>query len=303
MLRNSRKGMKTTIFPQHKTKKIKAELTISFWLHQIKQIHPGQSQEFANSVLVLLSHVLEQPKSWLLAHSDEKISKEKLSTLNVLSHRLSTGEPLAYLIGHWSFFSLDFFVDKSVLIPRPETELLVEKAVNWLKRYPDAHTIADIGTGSGCIAITLASAFPDRDFFATDIDFSALKIAKKNILVHSIQNTYLVECDLMKCLARKFNLICANPPYIPTGVLKSLPVNQHEPWGALDGGENGMVTVTRFLEESTHHLEKNGAVLMEIESTKKEHVLSISKNFFPAADIRIQEDLAGNARLLMIQSH
>lgn len=295
--------MNSTSFRQHKTKKNKEGLTISDWVQQIRQMHPGKSREFANSVWVLLSHVLEKPKSWLIAHSDARISPKQLSILNNLVQHLLKGEPLAYLIGQWSFFGLDFFVDKSVLIPRPETELLVEKAINWLKRYPDAHTIADIGTGSGCIAISLASAFPDRDFIATDIVFSALKIAKKNILLHSIENTYLVQCDLINNLARKFDLICANPPYIPTKVLKVLPVSQHEPWLALDGGENGMVTVTRFLEESTHHLEKNGAVLMEIESTKTEQVLNISRNFFPAADIQIQNDLAGNARLLLIQSH
>lgn len=295
--------MNSTSFRQQKTKKNKEGLSIYDWVQQIRQTHPRESQEFANSVWVLLSHVLEKPKSWLIAHSDARISPKQSSILNNLVQRLSKGEPLPYLIGHWSFFGLDFFVDKSVLIPRPETELLVEKAIDWLKRYPDAHTIADIGTGSGCIAITLASAFPDRDFFATDIDFSALKIAKKNILFHSNQNINLVECDLMKCLLMKFNLICANPPYIPIEELKSLPVNQHEPWLALDGGENGMVTVTRFLEETTHHLKKNGAVLMEIESTKREQVLSISENFFPAADIQILDDLAGNARLLMIQSH
>ncbi len=295
--------MNSTSFQQQKTKKNKEGLSISDWVQQIRQTHPGKSQEFTNSVWVLLSHVLEKPKSWLIAHDDTRISPKQSSILNNLIQHLLKSEPLAYLIGLWSFFGLDFFVDKSVLIPRPETELLVEEAIHWLKRYPDAHTIADIGTGSGCIAITLASAFPDRDFFATDIDFSALKIAKKNILFHSNQNINLVECDLMKCLLKKFNLICANPPYIPTEELKSLPVNQHEPWLALDGGENGMVTVTRFLEESTHHLEKNGAVLMEIESTKEKQVMSISRNFFPSAEIQIQDDLAGKARLLIIQSH
>lgn len=295
--------MNSTSFRQRKTKKNKEGLSISEWVQNFRQMHPGKSKEFNNSVWVLLSYVLEKPKSWLIAHDDTRISPKQSSILNNLVQHLLKGEPLAYLIGLWSFFGLDFFVDKSVLIPRPETELLVEKAIDWLKKYSNAQTIADIGTGSGCIAITLASAFPDRDFFATDIDFSALKIAKKNILFHSNQNINLVECDLMECLSRKFNLICANPPYIPTEVLKSLPVNQYEPLLALDGGENGMVTVTRFLEESTHHLEKNGAVLMEIESTKKEEVLIIAKNIFPAADIQIQDDLAGNARLLMIQSY
>jgi release factor glutamine methyltransferase len=246
--------------------------------------------------------VLEQPKSWLLAHTEAKFSLEQICTLNDMVLRLTAGEPLAYLIGHWSFFGLDFFVDKSVLIPRPETELLVEKAIDWLSKYPNAHSILDIGTGSGCIAITLASAFPDRDFVATDIVYSTLGVARKNILLHSTYNIHLVACDLMNSLDRKFDLICANPPYIPTGLLKTLPVGNHEPWLALDGGENGIETISRFIEESSHHLERKGIVLMEIESTKKEQVLNISRNFFPTADIQIQDDLAGNARLLMIQS-
>lgn len=294
--------MNSTNFRHQKTKKIKAELSVSHWLHQVRQMHPGQSQEFTNSVWVLLSYVVEKPKSWLIAHSDVLISPAQLCTLNNLVLRLANGEPLAYLIGHWSFFGLDFHVNKSVLIPRPETELLVENAIDWLRRNPAAHTIMDIGTGSGCIAISLASIFPERVFIASDIVFSTLEVARKNSLLHSTQNICLVECDLMKSLDTKFNLICANPPYIPTETLKSLQVSQHEPWLALDGGENGIETTSRILEESIHHLEKNGALLMEIESSKKEEILSVSRLFFPTAGIQILNDLAGNARLLMIQT-
>ena len=295
--------MNSTSFQQQKTKKIKAELSISHWLHEVRQMYPGQSPEFVNSIYVLLSHVLKHPKSWLLAHSEATISPEQYSKLTDLIERLTTGEPLAYLVGHWSFFGLDFLIDKSVLVPRPETELLVEKAIDWLKLHHKAQTIADIGTGSGCIAITLASIFPAHEFFATDIVHSALKVAQKNIMLHFTQNVHLVECDLMKCLDWKFDLICANPPYIPTGVLMTLPIAKYEPWQALDGGENGMATISRFLEDATHHLKHNGALLMEIESTKREQVMSISGDLFPTAEIQIHDDLSGDARLLIIQSH
>lgn len=290
-------------FQWQKTKKINTDFSITDWLHHVRQIHFERSNEFANSLWVLLAHVLKRPKSWLLAHGEEKIPQGKISILNGMVSRLIAGEPLAYLIGYWSFFGLDFLVDKTVLIPRPETELLVEKAIIWLRMNPNARAIMDFGTGSGCIAISLATIFPDRDFFASDISFSSLEVASKNSMQHSTKNIHLVSCDLMECLNKKFNLICSNPPYIPTKILKSLRVSQYEPWLALNGGENGMNIVSRFLEESTHHLEKKGALLMEIESSNKKQVLNIARNYFPTAEIHIQEDLAGNARLLMIVTH
>jgi release factor glutamine methyltransferase len=294
--------MNSTSLQPPKTNSTNMGKSISHALKHIYKTHPSRSQEFTNSTWVLLSHVLGQPKSWLMAHDNEIIFQQQFSTLNALVQQLEAGEPLAYLIGHWSFFGRDFIVDKSTLIPRPETELLVEKAIVWLNENPNARLIADIGTGSGCIAISLAYAFTNRDVIATDISHSTLQVTRKNTIQHSTYNVHLVECDLLNCLGMKFNLICTNPPYIPTKLLKTLPVGQYEPWLALNGGESGMVTITRFLEQSTHHLAQKGAVLMEIESTKKEQVMSIARNFFPTAEIQIQDDLSGNPRLLMIQT-
>jgi release factor glutamine methyltransferase len=189
-----------------------------------------------------------------------------------------------------------------VLIPRPETELLVEKAIAWLKENPSARSMAEVGIGSGCISITLAKSFYDLNIIATDISFQALQIAKKNIDYYSLFNISLIESDLLGCLDKKFDLICANLPYIPTQDLKSLSVGRYEPLIALDGGVDGLIHIKRLLEISSKFLTQNSILLMEIESTKFREVERISRQFFSDGSIQICNDLAGKPRLLMVQS-
>lgn len=210
--------------------------------------------------------------------------------------------PLAYLIGHWSFFGLDFIVNSSVLIPRPETELLVEKARFWLNVNPNSHSMADVGIGSGCISIALSKYIPDLHIFATDISWAALQIARENIKRYSLTNIFLIQSNLLDGIQEKFDLICANLPYIPARTLETLSVNQYEPHQALNGGENGLFFINSFISAATDYLTSQSILLMEIECSQKETVLEIAKHHFPHSSIQIFEDLAHLPRLLMVQT-
>jgi release factor glutamine methyltransferase len=294
--------MNSTVFRLPGKISITKPFSVSDWLNVIKQEHPELSGEARNSIWVLLSHVLDQPKSWLMAHTEFQIESSQKTILDTLFSRLMKGIPLAYLINQWSFFGLDFYVNESVLIPRPETELLVEKAVYWLQMNLHAKTMADVGTGSGCIAIVIAKAFPQLKIVASDISISALHVSQKNIQKYTISNINLVECDLLTCIKKKFDLICSNLPYIPTQTLNSLAVSKHEPRIALDGGDNGLMHIKRLLNQATNSLQEKGALLLEIESTQEKEILKSAKDIFPAAKLAIFEDLAKKPRLLMIQS-
>src|SRR6266487_1194296 len=118
---------------------------------------------------VLLAHIVRKPRTWVLAHPELTLKTEEQNRLNASLARLESGEPFPYVLGHWEFFGLDFDITPDVLIPRPETELLVEKAIAWLQEYPGRRTVADVGTGSGAIAVSIAVNVPDINILATDI--------------------------------------------------------------------------------------------------------------------------------------
>src|SRR5512135_542537 len=200
---------------------------------------------------VLLAHIFEKPRTWLLAHTSASPDVKSAARLEKLIRRLENGEPLPYVLGHWEFFGLDFRLTPDVLIPRPETELLVESAIAWLRASPaegpEEQMIADIGTGSGCIAVSLARNVPNIHVLATDISQAAIKVARSNAKrLKVLPQIDFLTCDMLpehgKSLgaARPFNLVCANLPYIPTGKLHSLPVFKREPTVALDGGPDGL---------------------------------------------------------------
>jgi release factor glutamine methyltransferase len=211
------------------------------------------------------------------------------------------------VLGHWEFFGLRFDVTPDVLIPRPETELLVEKAVAWLQRASHRRTIADVGTGSGVIAVSMAVNLPDARVLATDISLPALKVARGNALkFHVADRVDFLQCDLLPphidplSTELHFDLICANLPYIPTGTLQNLPVFGREPTLALDGGPDGLDPIRRLLEIGPEWLAPNGMMLLEVEATRGIQALNLACDLFSEATIHLHQDLAGQHRLLQI---
>lgn len=257
---------------------------------------------------VLLAQVAEKPRTWVLANPASSLNSEQSAKLNQFIQRLEQGEPLPYVLGHWEFFGLDFDLTPQVLIPRPETELLVELAISWLNASPERHRIADIGTGSGCIAVSFATHIPDIHILATDISLPALKVARHNALKFNVANKIdFMQCDLLPepiyslSTDQHFDLVCANLPYIPTEKLNKLPIFGREPTIALDGGADGLDPFRKFFSLIPEWMASGGRILLEVESTRGLAVLSLAYDAFSSAAIHLHQDLSGHDRLLEIQ--
>ncbi len=273
------------------------------WLQKARAQLKHFSDQPALESEVLLAHRLGKSRAWVLAHNDFALSSEQTAQLNDQLIQLCAGKPLPYIVGHWEFFGLDFIVSPVVLIPRPETELLVETALAWLQQNPAARRAVDVGTGSGCIAISLCRRIPDLDVTGIDLFEDALSIAEKNVFLHQVQDRItLMRSDLLSGTNATFNLICANLPYIPTATLQSLRVSKHEPKTALDGGEDGLNYIDRLLHQAATHLAPGGLILLEIEAGQADSSRLLARACFPNAVIEVKNDLAGLPRLLCVQA-
>jgi len=259
-------------------------------------------EEHSSSLYALAKFTLKQSTSWLLSHPEYQLDPKEEDALKINLSRLLSREPLAYITGIQSFFGLDFNVSPHVLIPRPETELLVEQAIQAADLFQYPLTIADVGTGSGCISITLGKSLPSARFIATDISFNALQVAKENIKRHQVENRiHLVQANLLAGIQTKFHIICANLPYIPTEKLSDLTVLNNEPSLALDGGEDGLSFIKLLFQGIQVKLHAGGVIIIEIEHTQKLRILKICKQFLPSASCTILNDLAGFPRTVVIK--
>jgi len=250
---------------------------------------------------VLLGHVLGRTRTWVLAHPEAYLSSDQEHALREAIARLEAGQPLPYVLGHREFYGLDFIVTPDTLIPRPETELLVEQALSWSQTRTKRLRVADIGTGSGCIAISLALDASNIHVLGCDISLTALRVAKANAHKHRVSGKIdFVQCDLLPPVKVQFDLICANLPYIPTEILHSLKVYQREPEMALDGGEDGLGQTRRLFNESVTVLAPGGLLLLEIEASSGVAVHSLAHEAFTKADVQVLPDLAGRDRLVSV---
>ncbi len=262
---------------------------------------------------VLIAHILQKPRSWVVARPETLLSDDQQQALEEAVRRLEQGEPLPYVIGHWEFYGLDFWVTPDVLIPRPETELLVEQAVQWLQSRPRTGLLsllraADVGTGSGCIAVALAKQIPNLRVLATDLSLAALKVARQNAIRHGVEHRIdFVQCDLLPPhpdplpTGSHFDVICANLPYIPTHRLRSLPTFGREPTLALNGGEDGLEIIRHLLHLAPQWLAPNGLLLIEIDAEQGLTALSLAYDSFEHATIQLRRDLSGRDRLLVVR--
>jgi len=237
----------------------------------------------------------------VMAYPEAVLSEEQEKNFETRLRRLAVGEPLPYVLGHQDFFGLEFLVNSAVLIPRPETELLAEKALSWLQDHPDKRRALDVGTGSGIIAISLLRYTPDLRIVATDICWESLMVARKNIQQHLPKGSLqLLQCDLLDGICEKFDLICANLPYIPGETLKKLRVYDWEPEIALNGGVDGLDFIRMLLAAAPGKIASGGLILLEIEATQGTRAFRLAEAVFPHAEIRILPDLSGHDRVVQI---
>jgi len=283
----------------------------------------------------LLAHVLGVSRAQLLSRPEHTLPPHLLADYETLIARAAAGEPLAYLTGHREFCGLDFLIDARVLVPRPETELLVELALKFTAELaedangigrgvqlpapglqaqvnaPTEMNILDVGTGSGCLAVTLAVRLPSARLTALDVSADALALARLNAQRHNVSDRIdFIQSDLLSnshLLPSIFHLLVANLPYIPTTELQRLPVSRHEPALALDGGPDGLDLIRRLLADAPHIIAKHprgmaphGRLLFEINAEKSAEACDLARAAFPAAHVEIHKDLAGLDRVIAI---
>jgi release factor glutamine methyltransferase len=278
------------------------KIDLTGWLEEARRKLSTAADQPSIEALVLLGSLLGKSRAWIYAHSETRLSAIELNQLSNWIDRRIAGEPLPYILGKWEFYGLEFLVSADVLIPRPETELIVDLSREWLKNHATATRVVDIGTGSGCIAVALAHWHSNASLFATDISAKALHVAQQNIRKHALQTRiHLVQADLLAPLRGPFDLILANLPYIPTSALPDLAVSAFEPILALDGGPDGLALIERLLSQAAPRLSAQGRILLEIEMDQGETAAQIAVKFFPEARILVQPDLAGLPRILMIE--
>ena len=274
---------------------------------------------------ILLTHALGVTRAQLHAHAHSQLSCTELASYRQLIERRARREPVAYMLGHKEFYGLDLLVDHRVLIPRPETELLVEKAIEISERQlgslssshsPNSHLrpmIADIGTGSGAIAISLAvhlsqalQPCPGQTIvFATDASPKALEVAACNCRRHGVEDRVrLLQGHLLEPLPEPVDLILANLPYVSQAELAHLPpeISQYEPREALDGGSDGLKHIRRLLSQAGRYLKSGGIMLLEIGATQGEAVAELGERYFPAASVEIAQDYAGLDRVVVVET-
>lgn len=276
--------------------------TIASWLEEARKKLASITETASLDAQVLLSSTIHKDRSWVIAHPEFELKNPILEQLNGTLVQLQHSTPLPYITGRAHFFGLEFHVTPDVLIPRPETEMLVEEAISWCKKTYYQGSILDVGTGSGCIAITLAKHLPKNMLMATDRSMSALRIAFHNSQLHHVgKRIHFIQTDLISAISTKVGLICANLPYIPTSKLARLVVAQNEPRSALDGGQDGFDLISRLLLESTLKVSKQVCLLIEIESSQGSLAINVGSKYYPDASVTIKKDLAGLDRLLVIE--
>lgn len=257
---------------------------------------------------LLLMHVLQRDRTWLYAHPEFELNVEDAAAYAQLIERRSKGVPTQYLTGRQEFWGLEFEVGPGVLIPRPETEHVIEVALERLgARRTEKLRIADVGTGSGCIAISLAHELPRAEIVAADISAAALDYAQRNAARHSVSNRIqFLKTDLLAAAIEApssaqncFDLIVSNPPYVGRNDAASLPreVREHEPAEALFAGDDGLEIYPALIDEAARKLVPNGILVLELGYNGAQYAGSLlSAPHW--SDLRVTRDLAGIERVI-----
>lgn len=266
--------------------------------------------EAALDAELLARHVLGCDRARLLASWQEPPPASFGAPYERAIGRRAQREPVAYIVGVREFWNLELDVTPDVLVPRPETELIVEEALEYVRararsrQGPDPIRIADVGTGSGCLAIALAVEVPGAHVTAIDTSVAALEITRRNARRHGVERRVAtVACDLLRGVSPGFDLIVSNPPYIRRADLQTLPpeVSRYEPVAALDGGVDGLETIRRLLDQATTHLAPEGRLIFELGADQAVDVSRAIASHPELTIERIRQDLQGIPRTAVVR--
>ena len=250
---------------------------------------------------LLLAHTLNVERIALYLDHHKPMSAPELAKMRSLVKRRAKGEPIHYILGHREFWSMTLTVKPGVLIPRPDTEILVEVVLKTLADPEGCYKIADVGCGSGAIGLAIGSERKQSTVLCTDLSPDALQVAKENTIKCGLDNVEFQQSDLLSQVEGHFDLIVSNPPYIRTEEIQHLmsDVRDFEPLMALDGGQDGLTFYRRLIRESSSHLRKGGILALEIGYDQKEAVKSLLDQSKELEFVSSHQDLAGCDRVII----
>ena len=259
------------------------------------------------SAELLLSHVLALKRIELYTQFSKQVPQEQLDKLHDLVKRAGLHEPVAYLTGKTEFYSLELDITADCMIPRPETELLVQRAIEFLRTRCGIQYVCDLCTGSGCIAVAIAKNFPEARIIATDISAAALEVAARNIEKHRLNERIRLLCgDLFEPIIKQldvnqFDLIVCNPPYVSTAEYDKLDKNvkDYEPASALLAGADGMDVYRRIVEKVDEFLKPDATFMLEIGYAQGPSVKELLKQTVAFSEIKIEKDFHNNDRIVI----
>jgi release factor glutamine methyltransferase len=267
---------------------------------------------------VLLVAAMAREDAFVYSHPDFLVTNAQYAKFRRYIRRRKCGEPIAYILVHKEFYGYNFLVNKNVLVPRPESEWLVDAGISFLQNYESRimnngkHNIniLDMGTGSGCLAISISKELQTKNYqlptkiFAVDSSKRAIVVAKKNSkLLKPVHSILFLNSNLFENLrvkSKKFNLMIANLPYVPPRIKKVKSPIDFEPQDAIFAGNNGTEIIKLFLSESKYHIEKDGLILLELDPRNANDLLKYASKIYPEAKINLHKDLADHNRYLSI---
>ena len=251
----------------------------------------------------LLQYVLKIDRNKLVINKDEEVENNKENEYIGYIKEVAAGKPVQYITNKQDFMGLSFFVDENVLIPQPDTEILVEEAIKYANQIKENVEILDMCTGSGCIGVALAKHVKNAKVTLVDISTKALEVAKKNAKENEVkEKVNFIQSDMFENIKSKFDVIVSNPPYIKTKVINELDLQvQNEPHLALDGGENGLKFYEILINEAPKYLKENGKIFLEIGYDQKKEVEELARNSKLYKEIETVKDLANNDRVIELK--
>ena len=269
------------------------------WAYGRSQLHPSPTARL--DARLLLEHILKVGHGYLVSHGETPLTSAQEVEYRQLIRRAVQNEPIPYLVGRAPFYGLDFAVNPAVLIPRPETEQLVDLAIAWAGKRPSPR-IVDVGTGSGCIPVLLARHLRQADIEATDVSAEALVVARQNAARLAPGRIRFHLGHLLEPIVESVDLITANLPYVTEAEWTMLDdgVKSYEPAVALIGGADGLDLIRQLLQQATEKLNPNGAILLEIGWGQGTAVRQLAQAAFPAAQVAVLPDIAGHDRIVAI---
>ena len=263
----------------------------------LKMLSDAKIEEARNKYFILTKKILNYSKEYILIHGNEDVELEEFKKLEMYINKLIEGIPVQYLTNEQEFYGNKFYVDENVLIPQPDTEILVEEAISIIK---NGDKVLDLCTGSGAIGVSLKKKFADKiNVIGTDISKEALRVARMNADANRVSVEFVESNMFDKIVENDFDLIVSNPPYIETNVIKTLSKEvQNEPHIALDGGSDGLDFYRIIVKEGKDYLKSGGYLIIEIGFNQRDEVINLLKEN-DYLDIYSKKDYSGNDRIVV----